>query len=95
MLRSLVDILGLLIFLVGFCATVIGLLTAETIGAVTSVAVWGGVVMMLFGWLIGHNASTKACPACAERVKYKAAKCKHCGSDLTVAKDSAAAPSYK
>jgi hypothetical protein len=43
---------------------------------------WLGAVWIIGGMIIGREARSKACLACAERVNYKALKCKHCGSAL-------------
>lgn len=38
-------------------------------------------ILALFGFAVGR-ATSKRCPACAERVKKAANICKHCGSSL-------------
>ena len=50
----------------------------------------GGILIILapifavIGFFVGR-ATTKVCPACSERIKSTAIKCKHCGTELTTA----------
>ena len=43
-------------------------------------ALVSGLIALVIGWLIIRTSGRKHCPECAEKVKYEAKKCKHCGS---------------
>jgi hypothetical protein len=78
LMRFLGDIFGLLLIACGVLFLITGLIFGGSFLPVFSVS----ALFIAGGWAISNSVSTKTCPACAERVKIKAVKCKHCGSDL-------------
>ena len=80
-MRTIGDIVGLLLIVVGILS-VIGGCSISTISPGGGVIFWIGVLFILAGWLISRGASSKTCPHCQERINHKATKCKHCQSAL-------------
>jgi hypothetical protein len=81
-MRRLTDLFALLLCVVG----ILFALASCGLGSIghdaASFSFWLGIALILTGALISRAASLKTCPECAERVKVKALKCKHCGSEL-------------
>jgi len=93
-MRTLADIFAGMLFFAGLLITAAGFLTVWH--PVGGVFFWAGVALMIAGILIYRVSGRKTCPQCAERVKYEAKKCKHCGSELAAPpRSSASAPVYK
>jgi len=93
-MRTLADIFAGMLFFAGLLITAAGFLTVWH--PVGGVFFWAGVALMIAGILIYRVSGRKTCPQCAERVKYEAKKCKHCGSELAAPpRSSASAPFYK
>ena len=82
-MRKLLDIIGLLLFAGGIWFAlggyVLGTVTANVAATLTF---WIGVAMAVFGAVLSWTATHKYCPKCAETIRYKAIRCKHCGADL-------------
>ncbi|MDP2603467.1 MAG: zinc ribbon domain-containing protein [Deltaproteobacteria bacterium] len=86
-MRTIADIFGIAILVFGILA-----LVASCVGpmhAANPILFWWGIAMVALGWFISHNAVRKTCPQCAERVKYEAKKCRHCGFDFSPTPQSA------
>jgi ribosomal protein L40E len=71
-----------LVFCVGLMITVIGGVLGSVVGSGFGVAPIIGITLMIISAVLWRKTSTKVCPACAERVKYQARKCRYCGADL-------------
>jgi len=84
-MRTLADIFGYLVFVVGIMVAMAGCFGATLIGPAGGFVFWLGVIMIVVDWLIQSVASKKTCPHRAEEVKHKALKCKHCGHEFAAA----------
>jgi ribosomal protein L40E len=62
--------------------TVISCVLASVVGSGSGGAPIIGITLMIISAVLWRKTSTKVCPACAERVKYQARKCRYCGADL-------------
>jgi hypothetical protein len=71
-----------LVFCVGLMATVISCVLGSVVGSGLGGAPIIGITLMIISAVLWRKTSTKVCPACAERVKYQARKCRYCGADL-------------
>ena len=81
-MRRLVDIIGGLFVALGIVCVLGGsMVPTENPGA--DMVLWTGFVTILFGWLICYLADRTTCPQCGGLAKFKALKCKHCGTELT------------
>jgi hypothetical protein len=69
-----------------FCFGIMISVVSCVIGSVVESGAGGvpfiGIILIIAGAVLWHRTSMKACPACAERVKYQARKCQYCGADL-------------
>jgi len=73
--------MGVLIALAGAITTLGGCLLGATLPR-GGIIFYLGMAMVVLGWMISNAATKKTCPQCAELVKYKAMKCKHCGYEF-------------
>ena len=93
-MRTLADIFGMLVFVLGILLFMLSCLGPPHIG--NSMFFWSGLILMAGGWVICHGANRKTCPQCAERVKVAAIKCKHCGHEFgPPPRSPASEPFYK
>jgi ribosomal protein L40E len=81
-MQFLTQLFTKLVFCIGLMITVISCVLASVVGSGLGVAPLIGIALMIVSAVLYHKASTKVCPACAERVKYQARKCRYCGADL-------------
>lgn len=81
-MQFILQLLAKLIFCVGIMVTVVSCVLGSAVGSGAGGVPFMGIVLMIGGGLLWLRSSTKACPGCAERVKYQARKCQHCGADL-------------
>ena len=76
-IRVLIDLIGVIFFVVGLfllmgsCA-----LCGHAAG---HLSLWFGASLLAAGAIICRAANRRTCPECAERVKFAALKCEHCG----------------
>jgi hypothetical protein len=81
-MRKLLDVIGLVLFSLGiFSAVGFAALIYQT-GADLNFQFWLSMAVIVVGWMLSSTATKKYCPKCAETIKYKALRCKHCGYDL-------------
>ena len=71
-----------LIFSVGIMVTVVSCVLGSVVGSGAGGVPFIGITLMTIGAVLWRKTSTKACPECAERVKYQARKCQYCGAGL-------------
>jgi hypothetical protein len=81
-MQFLTQLFTRLVFCVGLMITVIGGVLASVVGSGFGAAPIIGITLMIISAVLWRKTSTKVCPACAERVKYQARKCRYCGADL-------------
>lgn len=81
-MQFLVQLLAKLIFCVGLMVTVVSCVLGSVAGSGAGGVPFMGIALMIAGAVLWHRTSTKACPGCAERVKYQARKCQYCGADV-------------
>jgi hypothetical protein len=80
-MRALFDIAGGLTVALGIFMTLGGCV----VGSINSggyIMFWFGIALIVVGMIVCSAAGKKTCPKCAESVKYKALKCKHCGHEF-------------
>lgn len=78
-MRALAGVIGIVFWAGGIimiCAVVLG--EARGSGALLAL----GAALLITGVIISRSATHKTCPQCAERVRYEALKCKHCGHEF-------------
>jgi ribosomal protein L37AE/L43A len=86
----------MLIFIGGLFFLLASCLFLGTPGLAGGFSFWVGIGLMAVGWFISDSANKKTCPQCAERVKYEAKKCRHCGHEFAAAaRSSVSEPFYK
>jgi hypothetical protein len=56
---------------------------------------WLGMPLVIIGAITSSAASKKTCPQCAERVRAKALKCRHCRHQFAQSAGSLSTPFYK
>ena len=78
-IRTIVGIFGGLLVAAGVFGIFSGCVLISTNRNGGGSALVFGLAALLIGWLIIHASDRKTCPQCAEKVKYEAKKCKHCG----------------
>lgn len=71
-----------LIFCLGLMITVVSCVFASVLGSGSGGVPIIGITLMIISAVLWYKTSTKVCPACAQRVKYQARKCRYCGADL-------------
>jgi ribosomal protein L40E len=81
-MQFLTQLFTRLVFCVGLMITVIGGVLGSVVGSGFGAAPIIGITLMIISAVLWRKTSTKVCPACAERVKYQARKCRYCGADL-------------
>ena len=93
-MRAFADIIAIVIAGFGLLFMLAGWLVAGT-GAGGFVFILG-LIMLAVGVIVSRSVSRKTCPQCADRVKYEALKCKHCGHEFVApARSSISEPFYK
>ena len=81
-MQFLAQLSAKLFFCAGIMITVVSCVLGSVVGSGTGKVPFMGIILMTIGAVLWRKTSTKVCPACAERVKYQARKCQHCGADL-------------
>lgn len=81
-MQFVLQLLGKLVLCVGIMLTVVSCVLGSVAGTGTGGAPFMGIALIIGGGVLWHRSSNKTCPSCAERVKYQARKCPHCGADL-------------
>jgi len=81
-MQFLTQLLSKLIFCVGIMITAVSCVLASAVGSGFGSGPFIGIALMILGAVLWQKTSTNVCPGCAERVKYHARKCQHCGADL-------------
>ena len=93
-MRTLADIFGMLVFAAGLLCFFLSCVGPTH--AANPMLFWAGIALMAGGVVVCHGANRKTCPQCAERVKYEAKKCRHCGHEFAAAaRASVSEPYYK
>jgi hypothetical protein len=92
-MRTVADFAGLLLLIIGGFILLFGWMVA---GQSAGFEIFIGILLVAIGLITSYTATHKTCPQCAERVKHKALKCKHCGHQFgTVAVSSKSEPVQK
>jgi len=88
-MRTLADIFAGMVVVVGILLLLGALVTVGHPSGFASTLFWVGLFLLAGGIMIARSAGRKTCPQCAERVKYEAKKCRHCGHDFSPTPQSA------
>ncbi len=76
------QILAKLLICVGIMITAVSCVLGSVVGSGAGGVPLIGLAFIIGGAVLWNKTSTKLCPACAERVKSQARKCRHCGAEL-------------
>jgi hypothetical protein len=78
--RALANIIGIVSWAGGIIMILYALVLGEASGS--GALIFVGAALLITGTIIYRSATSKKCPRCAEREKYEAFKCKHCGHEF-------------
>lgn len=75
------------LYVVAILAALIGFYDTSTRPPGSRGAIEGGILLILspilgLAGVFFSRLATRACPKCMERIKAKASKCKHCGTEF-------------
>jgi hypothetical protein len=74
------QIFAKLLVCIGIMITVVSCVLGSVVGSGAGGVSIIGIGLIIGGAVMWKKTATKLCPACAERLKSNARKCRHCGT---------------